>query len=386
MDGYLHSYSPSWRHHDGGAHCDVSLMTSLRSSTLDIAVGHDPHTHGRTLGFVLRTFGNAMHVWECAASMCQMLEIASMIRRAVTTPLIRLGADNRFVLALINQRCRRLGTSLTNEGSYLSLRKGRQEIRLAKKHLVYAPTLAERFALYFNDLKPTEINGTLVLDYSEPGTLQTYLQSGLQFQMASFPEEVEAINDYLHWYTPKAGDTIFDVGAHCGVSTYHFAKMVGPLGRVIAFEPDPVNFSLLLSNIERHAMANVTALQIAIAGTSGEAAFNSESSIGSGLSRQATRVSVGKTIMVKAITLEEAFCRWGPSQFCKIDIEGSEIEVVAASRGFLSSDRIDCQFALDTNHEVGGSLTDTRIEELFRRIGYEAKTSQTGLKTTWARR
>jgi FkbM family methyltransferase len=258
-------------------------------------------------------------------------------------------------------------------------------MRLALSHFVYAPTLAERFDLYFNDLVPAEIDGEKVLDYSRPGILQTYLQSGLEFQMASFPEELAAIEDYFHWYRPKVGDTVFDVGAHCGVSSYYFAKLVGSSGRVVAFEPDPVNFSLLLLNIERHKLDNVLPLQIAIAADRGEASFSSEGTIGSVLTRNSSRASVGNVIRVKTVTLEDAFRKWGPPQFCKIDIEGSEIEVIHSAGDFLKLHQSHCEFAIDTNHLVDGSFTDTRIETLFREVGYESASTSSALKTTWAR-
>jgi FkbM family methyltransferase len=201
--------------------------------------------------------------------------------------------------------------------------------------------------------------------------------------MASFPEEDDAIASYFQWYTPKGGETVFDVGAHCGVSTYYFSKLVGPSGRVIAFEPDPVNYSLLLLNIERHQLSNVTPLQIAVSDKRGEADFNCEESIGSGLMQHSSRASIGKVVKVRTVTLEGAFLEWGPPSFCKIDIEGAEIAVISAAQEFLR--KTSCQFAMDTHHLVDGSFTDQRIEKLFRHCGYEATTSTPGMKTTWAR-
>jgi FkbM family methyltransferase len=278
-----------------------------------------------------------------------------MLRRAITSTIIRLGPQNALVCFLIDRKCRQFGARLTNKGSFLSLQKDKREMRLALKHFVYAPDMAERFDIYFSPLVPTETSGMLMLDFSRPGIVQTYASSGLQFQMASFPEEDDAIASYFHWYTPKAGETVYDVGAHCGVSTYHFSKLVGPTGRVIAFEPDPVNYSLLLLNIERHQLSNVTPLQIAISDACGEAEFNCEETIGSGLMQHSTRASVGKVIKVKTVTLEDAFLEWEPPSFCKIDIEGAEIAVISAARDLLQ--KAFCQFALDTNHLVDGGYT-----------------------------
>jgi FkbM family methyltransferase len=305
------------------------------------------------------------------------------LKRAITSSLIRLGPRNPFVLFLIDRKCRQFGASLTSRDSFLELRKGNQEMRLAPKHFVYAPDMAARFDLYFSPLVPNQIDGVSVLDLSMPGILQTYRESGLQFEMSSFPEEDEAIESYFHWYSTKPGDTIFDIGAHCGVSTYYFSRLVGPTGRVVAFEPDPVNYSLLLRNIERHDLTNVTPLQIAVSDKRGNAEFNCEGTIGSGLMQHSTRASIGEVIMVKTVTLEDAFQQWGPPNFCKIDIEGAEVAVISAVRNFLQ--QISCQFAVDTNHLVDGSFTDQRIEKVFRDCGYESTSSTSGFKTTWAR-
>jgi FkbM family methyltransferase len=304
------------------------------------------------------------------------------LKRSVTSTIIALGPRNPMVRFLIDRKCRQFGVTLTQQGSFLGLRKDHREMRLSLKHFVYAPDMAERFDIYFSPLVPTKINGISVLDYSRPGILQTYARSGLEFELASFPEEDEAIESYFHWYRPKFGDTVFDIGAHCGVSSYHFSKLVGSTGRVVAFEPDPVNFSLLLRNIERHKLENVTPLQIAVAGSRGQAAFNCEETIGSGLMRHSSRASVGNVTMVKTVTLEDAFREWGPPQFCKIDVEGAEMEIISAAQPFLRN--AVCQFALDTNHLVDGAFTDLRIETLFRDCGYKSISSDSGMKTTWA--
>src|SRR6202042_2922122 len=111
------------------------------------------------------------------------------LKRIATSTLIALGPNNPLVHYLIARKCRQFGVQLTQQNSYLALTKGHREMRLATRHFVYAPDMAERFDIYFSPLVPTEVDGRLVLDYSRPGILQTYVSSGLQFELASFPEE-----------------------------------------------------------------------------------------------------------------------------------------------------------------------------------------------------
>jgi FkbM family methyltransferase len=255
---------------------------------------------------------------------------------------------------------------------------------LGLRHLIYAGKMAESFKIYFSPLVPQEREGLQVLDYSQPGNLQRYAKSGLEFEMASFPEEEEAIEEYFRWYRPKAGDTVFDIGAHCGVSTYHLSKLVGSEGRVISFEPDPVNFEILMRNIRRHELDNVVAENAAIAGEAGKLAFNSEGTIGSSLASLLQRGSVGSMVMVDAITLADAFERWGVPAFCKIDIEGAEVDVLSKSGEVLRRHRTN--FALDSNHpKANGEMTDKDVEAFFRDYGYETASEANPLLTTWAR-
>jgi len=280
--------------------------------------------------------------------------------------------------------CHSLGAWVESREGAVWLHKDVRAMILAPQHFVYVADMAKKFELYFSPLVPEERDGLLVLDYSRPGIVQRYAKSGLEFEMASFPEEDEAIEEYFKWYRPQEGDLVYDIGAHCGVSTYHLSKLVGAKGRVVCFEPDPGNFAILQRNIRRHALTNVTTVNAAISGTSGKMPFNAEGTIGSALSSLLLRESVGSTVMVDVMTIAEAFGRFGTPAFCKIDIEGAEIEAVAAAGNVIR--RSKTAFALDTNHpQANGETTDKAVEVLFRNYGYEVLSETNPLLTTWAR-
>src|ERR1035437_3567146 len=57
--------------------------------------------------------------------------------------------------------------------------------------------------------------------------------------------------------TVKPGDTVIDVGANVGALTVAMAKLVGPNGRVIAFEPQPETAALLERNAAQNGLDNV---------------------------------------------------------------------------------------------------------------------------------
>lgn len=64
------------------------------------------------------------------------------------------------------------------------------------------------------------------------------------------------------WIGP--GDWVLDVGANIGQYTLEMSRIVGREGRVIAFEPIPETFSVLVGNMVFSRVDNVTALNLAV--------------------------------------------------------------------------------------------------------------------------
>ena len=65
--------------------------------------------------------------------------------------------------------------------------------------------------------------------------------------------EYGILHEFVH-----AGDWVIDVGANVGHYTKRLSDLVGPTGRVIAFEPVPTTFALLAANTQLFDHANVT--------------------------------------------------------------------------------------------------------------------------------
>ncbi len=285
---------------------------------------------------------------------------------------------------LIKGACAREGVGLTFRDSKIELRKRNRVIHISDQNLPFALEISRQFDSTFTTVHAHEQGEDSVLDFSEPH-VHRYVDSGLEFEIVSMPEEEAARELYFRWYKPVAGELVFDVGANCGVTTYHFAEAVGPTGRVIAFEPDPANYRFLLRNIERHGLRNVIPVQRALSDANGYADFHSEGTLGSGLSSCATRPSLGEVEQVATMTLESACAEFGTPSYIKMDIEGAEIGVLAAAKEFLS--RTSIEFVLDTNHMVKGKRTDAQVESILRDAEYRVETlSEGGFVTTWATR
>jgi FkbM family methyltransferase len=301
---------------------------------------------------------------------------------AQSTPVTRAMLQRRYEGIVIKACKDHCGADVTFQPDAVSIRKGNQVIRINPKISIYTESLASQFDVFFTAVRSTEINGLQIVDYTTP-KLHT-LQDGLQFEFSYFPEEADSVTDYFRWYKPNPGDTIFDLGANCGLSVYYFSKAVDSTGRVICFEPDPANSEILARNIARHNLTNVTVVKSAIGGADGSIDFSAEGTPGSQILKYLGRNSVGKVITVPLVALSTAFDQYGAPDLCKIDIEGAEIEALESISHRLPT--LGASFVVGTNHMVAGEWSKRRVEEIFQRAGYETVTTQEPFLTTYARR
>lgn len=72
----------------------------------------------------------------------------------------------------------------------------------------------------------------------------------------------------------RPGMVVFDIGANIGYFVIALSRLVGPAGRVIAFEPHPVSIRRLSRHLELNAVANSQVEQAAAGEADGEAEFS----------------------------------------------------------------------------------------------------------------
>jgi predicted nicotinamide N-methyase len=72
--------------------------------------------------------------------------------------------------------------------------------------------------------------------------------------------------EYLrnHQYVPRKGWIILDIGAHVGLYSIWASRKVGEAGFVVAFEPNPLSYRWLVSNIELNKVSNIKTLPFAL--------------------------------------------------------------------------------------------------------------------------
>ena len=123
----------------------------------------------------------------------------------------------------------------------------------------------------------------------------------------------------------KKGDTVIDAGANIGYFTLFFSKLVGEEGKVIAFEPDPINFDILKKNIEQNRITNVELVKKGISNKN-ESMKLYKSAVSGGHSL--IKNEWGKEFTtIQTVTLDDYF-NDQKIDLIKIDVEGFELEVI----------------------------------------------------------
>jgi FkbM family methyltransferase len=195
--------------------------------------------------------------------------------------------------------------------------------------------------------------------------------------------EDDTMDVYTARYRPKIGDLVWDVGAHAGATVYFFAKMVGPTGKVYAFEPDEVSYEYLLKNIEMHGLQNVVAVKAAIAGRTGRASFSMDGTQGAGIEGFSQCTDKNLLREVETLSFVDACKRYGTPNYVKMDVEGAEAEIVDSALLFIRQQAI--HFAIESDHRVDGDFTTKPLCRMFSHIGYASSSStEYGMQFTWA--
>jgi len=148
-------------------------------------------------------------------------------------------------------------------------------------------------------------------------------------QSLSVEENYEPVETNYAIQNIKKGDIVLDLGAFIGYYTLVFARIVGPEGKVYAFEPNPENFAILKRNVEYNGYKNVVLINKAVSNKNGKLQFFlSKLNEGAGSLKVMYDKELGsenetKTIEIESVKLDDYF-KTGKINFIKMDIEGAE--------------------------------------------------------------
>lgn len=296
--------------------------------------------------------------------------IRSSLRSFVPGPVLRY----RRLLAPKRLAAQK-GLGLVERDVFFDLTRGNTVLRISRGHEVYLQHMIENFDYYVNSVVPLHVQKTQLVDMSGPRYHKLRGFADIPFLFPSHTEPYSTTAEYLDFAQLKEGQTVLDIGAYAGLTSIIFAQLVGPTGRVYAFEADESNYECAQVNIEMASrvmnLNNITLLRKAVWWRSGELRFSNEGAMGSS-AVDITGGNRGNEQMVQATSLEDFFRDNGlrRADFAKIDIEGCEVKVLESSAGFLQG--TGAKLIVEP-HFVNGVMSTERCSRLLESAGFEVR-------------
>jgi FkbM family methyltransferase len=168
----------------------------------------------------------------------------------------------------------------------------------------------------------------------------------------------------------RSGAVVYDVGAHAGSFALGTARLVGELGRVVAFDGDPDNAADLRESVVRNDLG--ARLEVVHAAVWSYTAPDGIPFRRGGIRRSQGGVEVdgqhpvigtGEIIGVPAITLDDFIAEGGtPPQLVKIDVEGGEYEVLRGGATLFGEQRP--LVIVEVHHQQAAEQINAWLSEL----------------------
>jgi FkbM family methyltransferase len=203
-------------------------------------------------------------------------------------------------------------------------------------------------------------------------TLRCYPDSGSASNVIYFGDLYDVVEmGFLRRYL-RRGDAVIDGGANIGTYSLLAAALVGPDGRVDAFEPVPNACRRLRENVSRNRLDGVVHVhEAAIGADNATVAMQSEWDVSN---RTATPDEVGAAglIEVSTVRLDDALPDGVQYSVAKLDVEGAERAAIRGAARHLAEGNPPVLLLEATNSQLrrfGSSQAE--VAEELQRLGYE---------------
>jgi FkbM family methyltransferase len=166
--------------------------------------------------------------------------------------------------------------------------------------------------------------------YSNDSVIGGYIRARREFE----PHVTRVLKGRLF-----PGATFIDIGANVGYFTVLAGRIVGPAGRVYAFEPFPSNVNLIYLNARANGLDNVRIYPFALSDASTAfVVYTVDSNAGLKEFNGNPEEICGRDIVLST-TLDEVLLGLDKVDVLKIDIEGSEYKAIKGGRDLIRRHR-----------------------------------------------
>jgi FkbM family methyltransferase len=218
----------------------------------------------------------------------------------------------------------------------------------------------------------SEENGYKIVDLTD-NCFVTYKNVGLTLKQCPFFEQEHS----FYFYKKLVGDlkdkVVFDCGACCGLDAILFAK---ECKRVYSLEPDSKNFENLMFNTKDYK--NIKTVNKALFNHCDTIEFSSENTQGSMILGKGVDIPIEDlkklrktdSIKVSCITLDEMLTKYEKPDIIKIDIEGTEYDLIH-NDSMKNTLELGPILIFEIHHTVNSKEHFTRLKEYIESFGYK---------------
>lgn len=169
----------------------------------------------------------------------------------------------------------------------------------------------------------------------------------------------------------KPNDVVLDVGANIGFHSLYFAELTGSSGKVISFEPIPINFKAFQNNIELNNFPQIIANNIALGNENrfidihldiddqNPGAFNL---LALGIKNYTIKCEKGDDFL-NTLSIDKV-------NFIKIDVEGYEYEVMKGLKSTITKYRPIINFEYDKVYQSKKNDDESNIFKFLSAMNY----------------
>ena len=183
----------------------------------------------------------------------------------------------------------------------------------------------------------------------------------------SYEQELKHLSRFI-----LPGMVVVDGGANCGIYTVAAAKLVGPSGLVLSFEPGAEAFSVLRKNIGLNCLRNVRMYHAALSEKEGKAALYHHKGRPNSFSLGSSGASETDFEEVAARTLCNAMQKHAIQRIglIKLDVEGAEELALLGGKPIIACSRPTVIFEVHAAAAKRLGLSPTGAWELLEGLGY----------------
>lgn len=173
-------------------------------------------------------------------------------------------------------------------------------------------------------------------------------------------------------------DVVLDLGGNIGAFT---CDIFDKVKKVIVYEPEDVNYEFLSTNIEDNGAKNVIAHKQAVVGNDDKVR---DFYLGKAPYYYSFLVKHNrKRVPVECVNINDVMKKYKPTKM-KVDIEGSEWEVLINCTDFGSVDQIIFEYNFDMNMDLKEDFKRFKaLKKHLKKHGFDVQEMERDMKQNW---